>query len=149
MMEPLRLPATLESLKSIREYVGLVASAADLSQAQSYGLALAVDEIATNIITHGYMESGRTGDILIHADITDGGVELTLEDTGIPFNPLLREKPDDLDAPLADRDIGGLGLFLAQKNVDEFRYNYLNGRNHNIFVIHAKNFDNLAAIQRD
>lgn len=96
---------------------------------------MAVDEIATNIITHGYQEAGYTGDLLVTANVTDGAVEITIEDTGVPFNPLLHAKPPELDIPLEERRVGGLGIFLAQQHVDEFRYNYVDGRNHNIFVV--------------
>ena len=41
----------------------------------------------------------------------------------------------NLEAPLEERDVGGLGIFLARKNVDEFRYTYTDGRNRNTFVI--------------
>lgn len=140
-MEALRLPATLESLKPIRDYVGLVASTAGISKTRAYGLALAVDEIATNIITHGYEEAGRTGDIIIHARVTEGAVEITLEDTGVPFDPWSHAKPEGLDTPLEERGMGGLGIFLARKNVDDFRYNYVNGHNHNIFVIRTADED--------
>jgi serine/threonine-protein kinase RsbW len=142
-MESLRLRATLDSLQALRDYVRSAASTAGLSQSRTYALTLAVDEIATNIITHGYNEAGRTGDICIRADITDGMVEITLEDAGVPFNPLSRAEPDDLDTPLAARDVGGLGIFLAQKNVDEFRYAYVEGRNHNIFVMRPEQPDSL------
>ncbi len=134
-MESLTLSATLESLKAIREYIGLAASTAGLSKARSYGLALAVDEVATNIIVHGYQEAGLTGDIILHAKASDGAVEITIEDTGVAFDPLTHLEPDDLDTPLDERDVGGLGIFLALKNVDELRYKYVDGHNHNIFVI--------------
>jgi|SRR3954468_5584005 len=137
-MESLTLPATLESLKAIREYVGLASSTAGLSKDRSYGLALAVDEIATNIITHGYQEAGLAGDIVMQADISDGTVEITIKDNGMAFNPLTHIEPDDLETPLDERSVGGLGIFLAQKNVDELRYGYVDGQNINIFVIRPK-----------
>jgi serine/threonine-protein kinase RsbW len=137
-MESLRIPASLDSLKRIRDFVKEAAAAAGLGQHHTYKLTLAIDEIATNIITHGYYEAGRTGDILVHANLGEGEVEITLEDTGIPFNPLTHADPANLDAPLAERDIGGLGVFLAQQNVDEFRYAFENGRNHNIFVMRSQ-----------
>ena len=136
-MESLSVPGSLESLKAIRDFIGKVAYAAGLSQARTYGLALAVDEVATNIVTHGYEEAGLVGDVRVLARVSKGTVEITLQDTGIAFDPLSRPAPGDLDTPLAERNMGGLGIFLAQKNVDEFRYEYVDGRNHNIFVIHA------------
>jgi anti-sigma regulatory factor (Ser/Thr protein kinase) len=48
---------------------------------------------------------------------------------------LNRPEPDDLDAPLENRVIGGLGVYLAIRNVDNFMYRHEDGRNHNIFVV--------------
>jgi serine/threonine-protein kinase RsbW len=138
MMESLTVPATLDSLQTIRDFVKAVASKGGLSQARSYGLILAVDEIATNIAMHGYEEAGRTGDIVILANLTTDTVEIIVEDSGAAFNPLLRAVPQNLDAPLEERSVGGLGIFLARKNVDEFRYHYADGRNHNTFVMQVE-----------
>lgn len=135
MVESLTVPATLDSLQTIREFVKSTASKAGLSQARAYGLALAVDEIATNIATHGYEEAGVIGDIVIHANVTSAAIEIIVEDAGTPFNPLLLAEPQNLQAPLEERGEGGLGIFLARKNVDTFRYHYADGRNHNSFVI--------------
>jgi serine/threonine-protein kinase RsbW len=148
-METLRLPATLESLKPIRDYVTLVANTAGIGKTRAYGLALAVDEIATNIITHGYEEAGRTGDIIIHAQVTEGVVEITMEDAGVPFDPWTHANPESLNAPLEDRGMGGLGIFLAQKNVDEFRYDYVNGHNRNTFVIRMADTNSPSARVRE
>jgi serine/threonine-protein kinase RsbW len=148
-METLRLPATLESLKPIRDYVTLAANTAGLGKTRAYGLALAVDEIATNIITHGYEEAGRTGDIIIHAQVTKGMVEITMEDTGIPFDPWSHANPESLNVPLEERGMGGLGIFLAQKNVDEFRYDYVDGHNHNTFVIRMADADSPSVSARE
>ena len=62
-------------------------------------------------------------------------LEVVLEDSSPAFDPFSRESPDDLDSPLEERDVGGLGIFLAGANVDEFRYEHVAGRNRNIFVM--------------
>lgn len=134
-MEPLRLPGELQSLKPIRDYVNSAAAAAGLDKKSTYRLSLAVDEIATNIITHGYDEAGLAGDILMHAKVTDDHIEIIIEDVGMPYNPLMHKDPDNLDAQLEERGIGGLGVYMALKSVDEFRYEYADGSNRNIFVM--------------
>jgi anti-sigma regulatory factor (Ser/Thr protein kinase) len=134
-MESLRLPGDLDSLATIREYVNSAAAQAGLDKRRAYRLSLAVDEIATNIIVHGYDEAGLAGDILMHAKVTDELLEIVIEDVGMPYNPLLHKDPEDLDAQLEDRDIGGLGIYLALKSVDEFRYEYTDGSNRNVFVM--------------
>lgn len=134
-MESLRLPGELASLKPIRDYVNAASAKAGLDQRRAYRLSLAVDEIATNIIVHGYDEAGMAGDILMHARISEGMVEIIIEDVGRPYNPLLHKEPENLDTHIAERDIGGLGIYMALKSVDEFRYEYADGSNRNIFVM--------------
>jgi anti-sigma regulatory factor (Ser/Thr protein kinase) len=137
-MESLTVPGKLEFLKAIRQYVLASASEFGLDERRAYRLSLAVDEIATNIITYGYGKSDSTGTIEIQAIETDNGLEIVLEDSTPPFDPHSKDQPKDLAAPSEARDIGGLGIFLARENVDEFRYEYVNGRNRNVFVVNNK-----------
>jgi anti-sigma regulatory factor (Ser/Thr protein kinase) len=69
--------------------------------------------------------------------VTDSSLTIVLEDSGIPFDPLSQELPGEekLMLPLEERDIGGLGIFLVLKGVDAFGYEYMNGRNRNIFTM--------------
>ena len=134
-MEPLTLPGTFDSLKPIRDYVTVAASAAGLGQKETYRLCLAVDEIATNIVTHGYNKVGIAGDILVQARVDEENLTITLEDTAAPFDPRGKGRPDQIDAPPEERPIGGLGVFLAMGGVDEFQYEYVHKQNRNIFVM--------------
>lgn len=134
-MEPIILPGTLDSLSEIGAYVLEAASQARLEKKIAYRLRLAVDEIATNAVVHGYDRIGKDGDLVVSADVSDGILTIILEDTGPAYDPLKTPSPDDLDQPLDDRDIGGLGVFLAIQGVDEFRYEWANGTNRNIFTM--------------
>ena len=139
-MEPKSFSGTLDSLGSIRHYVTSAAQSARLDKKATYGLCLAVDEIATNIIVHGYDEAGRSGVLDLRAEITSGNLIVTIEDDGIPFDPRQSHLPDaeDLGKPLEDRPIGGLGVFLAFEGVDEFRYERSGERNRNVFLVHVE-----------
>jgi len=134
-VEARTLAGTLESLDALRDYVRQAASEAGLDAKSTYRLVLAVDEVATNVITHGYQEADLKGDITIRAQITDDNLTVTLEDQGEPFDPRGRADPTDLDAPLEDRAIGGLGIYLTVQGVDHFDYAWVDGHNHNIFVV--------------
>ncbi len=135
-MEPLTVPGTLDALASIRQYVHQAAEAAGLPHTATYPLCLAVDEIATNIAVHGYEETGQEGTITVRARIDEQTLTIVLEDTSPPFDPFTLREPDALDLPLDQRPMGGLGVWLALKNVDDFRYEYVNQHNRNIFVMH-------------
>lgn len=134
-MEPLTVAGSLDSLSAIRDYVDRAAAAAGLDRRANYRLRLAVDEIATNIVNYGYERANRCGDILVRATVDDVWLSVALEDSGIPYDPTTAAPPPDLDDPLEDRRIGGLGIFLTQIGVDDFRYEYRDGRNVNVFAM--------------
>ena len=136
-MEALRVPASLESLGAIGEFVMKAAARAGVDKRAAYRLRLAVDEIATNVVVHGRPgEHGGPDDVVVEAAIDDAGLTVTLEDAGPEFNPIERETPGHLEQPIHERPIGGLGVFLAVRGVDQFRYERVGGWNRNIFVVH-------------
>jgi serine/threonine-protein kinase RsbW len=112
-MEPLTVPGKLDSLSAIAKYVMNAATTAGLDKKAAYRLRLAVDEIVTNIIVHGYEEAGLEGDVYIKAELDDKQLSICLEDTGVKFDPASKEDPGDLHQPLEGRSIGGLGVYLA------------------------------------
>ena len=138
MGEALRVVGVLESLGAIAQYVKTAAAAAHLEPAQAYNLRLAVDEIATNIITHGYQDAGLSGEILVWDTCTPKSLIIHLEDYGQAYNPHQGQAevtPELCQQPLEQRPLGGLGVYLAMRSVDQFRYGRLGDRNHTEFVI--------------
>jgi anti-sigma regulatory factor (Ser/Thr protein kinase) len=117
-------PGTLDSLEPIREFVAKSAAAAGLDRSTVYKLCLAVDEIATNIVTHGYEEAGLTGDISVRTDALDGSFQVDLKDNGRSYDPGTHEQQTgtDPDLPLDERRMGGLGILLARDSVDDLQY---------------------------
>jgi anti-sigma regulatory factor (Ser/Thr protein kinase) len=130
-------PAELGSLSGIRAYVQSAAAAAGLDGKATYNLQLAVDEIATNVIAHGYQEAGLQGELSVEAESAAEALTVTLRDRGAPFDPRTRELPDeeDLAKPLEERREGGLGIFLAFAGVDRFDYRRDDDTNVNTFVV--------------
>lgn len=123
-MKQLRLRGTLDALKEIAGYVKAAAESAGLDSKKSYRLRLAVDEVAANIVIHGYQEAGLYGDLTVIALVTGNSVTITLEDSGLAFDPGTIPMPDEesLCLPVEERAIGGLGIFLVLKGVDSFSY---------------------------
>ena len=135
-MQPLTLPGTLDSLGEIRKYVTSAATAAGLDKRATYRLNLAVDEITTNVITHGYEEAGFEGVLDIYASIDETSLAISVEDTGATYNPFGGEIDLDLDLPLEERQIGGLGVYLTIQSVDKFLYERVDdNRNRHTFVM--------------
>jgi len=134
-MKSSAVPATLDSLGAVAEFVMAAAAAAGLDKRASYRLRLAVDEIATNIIVHGYVEAGLQGALELCADSDERTLTLSIEDTGVAFDPRQAAVPET-DLPLEQRPIGGLGVYLAMRSVDEFLYERVGDRNRTIFKLH-------------
>ncbi len=136
-MERLSVSGTIDSLQKIVSYVVEAAKSAGLDKKSTYKLRLAVDEIATNIITHGYEEANLSGNIDIFADINDSTLTLSLEDTGARYDPheQISVKEEDLNKPLEERSMGGLGVYLAIQGVDKYFYERVGKLNRNIFVV--------------
>ena len=132
------LPATVNVLGDVRQFIKDAASQAGLDRKSTYNLQLALDEIVTNVILYGYEASGLTGNVVLKSDITEKSLVITLEDTGIAYDPRTREMPDedDLSKDLEDRPIGGLGIYLAINGVDEFNYERAGNRNINTFTVY-------------
>lgn len=112
----LRLPAQHDNLRIISHFVHGIAHKLSLSERTLFDLELAVEEAATNIITHAYPNEPK-GDILLRAEQTGNLVQLTLTDWGIPLNPA-DVKPFDISAPVETRIRGGMGLHFIHRLMD-------------------------------
>lgn len=134
-MEYLTLPGTLDSLEAIAEFATQAAAAAGLDEETSYHLRLAVDEIATNIIAHGYAARGTQGELELWVGIEEKTLTIYIEDTGPPYNPSQYQRPDDLALPLDQRRVGGLGVYLAMRSVDKFLYERVGNRNRHTLIM--------------
>ena len=136
-MQTRSLPAVLESLAEIRRFVKEAAGRAGIEDSRSYQLQLAVDEIATNIILHGYKDAGEGAVISIGAETTSDALVITLIDQSPPFDPRTMQMPEaqDLAKPLEGRKVGGLGIYLAFQGVDRFQYRHEDGSNVSVFEV--------------
>ena len=87
---------------------------------------LAVEEAITNVIVHGYKESG--GEVVITCHVNSDRMEVEIADSASRFDPLSMPVPD-LDGSIEERRIGGLGVFLIRQVMDGVSYRYENGKN--------------------
>ena len=119
-MQSARFSAKFEFLDEIREFVGEVARKGGFSDKDVYNIQLATDEAASNMIEHSY-ENIPDGVIDLSCGMEGEQIRITLVDYGEPFDPSAIPMPD-LKADLSDRKIGGLGIFLMRKLMDEVHY---------------------------
>jgi serine/threonine-protein kinase RsbW len=115
-----KFPAKFENLDDVREYVGRRARAAGFSDKTVYAVQLAADEAASNIIEHAY--AGRRDQFFsLKCDCKNNQLIMTFVDQGQPFDFSKVDVPD-VTADLSKRKIGGLGIFLMHKLMDEVSY---------------------------
>ncbi|MFN2136577.1 MAG: ATP-binding protein [Candidatus Promineifilaceae bacterium] len=134
-MESVCLPGTLEALPDVGAFVARAAQKAGLDNHAAYKLRLAVDEIATNSVVHGYDRAGQEGDLSLTAELTADRVIVILRESSPPYDPRQTPPPEDLDQPPDRRPAGGLGVYLALQGVDAFDYAYRKGQNCHTFVM--------------
>jgi serine/threonine-protein kinase RsbW len=113
-------PANFDQLDSIREFVGDAAKKAGMNAKEIYAVQLAVDEAASNVIEHAY-EGLPAGNVDLNCTIQTDELIISVSDHGAKFNPLLAPAPN-IDATLEERSVGGLGVFLIRKIMDDVRY---------------------------
>jgi serine/threonine-protein kinase RsbW len=132
-MQTVQFAAKFEFLDEIREFVGDVARKNGFTDKEVYNIQLATDEAASNIIEHAY-EGVTNGLLEISCGVRNKVITIILVDHGESFDPSDVPAPD-LKADLSDRKIGGLGLFLMRKLMDEVRYDAEPRKNRNTLTM--------------
>ena len=117
-MNSIRLKPELEELYSLNEFI--------LNELPEENLQvnLIVEEIFVNIVSYS-----KTDFITVNVEYEKPTLILEFVDTGIQFNPLLKEDPE-VPTTIDDAQIGGLGILLTKEMADELYYHYTNGENH-------------------
>ncbi|MEY4685815.1 MAG: hypothetical protein RLZ25_2274 [Pseudomonadota bacterium] len=95
--------------------------------ALSFQVDLVLEELVQNVIAYGYPD-GRSGEVVVSIDCFETQLRLRVEDNGDAFDPLGLPVPD-VEASIADRKIGGLGIHFARTLTDEQTYCRIDGRN--------------------
>lgn len=119
------LEATVDNLAKANAFLESVFEEAGVPLKVQLKVNVAFEELYVNVCHYAYTDKG---DIDITCAATDDLIRITLVDSGMPFNPLKKEDPNT-KAPIEERKIGGLGIFMVKKSMDEFLYEYLNGKN--------------------
>ena len=119
-MSKLVFDANFQYLDEIREFVGEAARQLGFSEKDIYSIQLAADEASSNIIEHAY--SGiENGKLEIDCIIDHGDLKIVMRDWGRSFNPESVPEPN-IKADLSERKIGGLGMYLMRKLMDDVSY---------------------------
>lgn len=110
----------LNELERVTDEALAFAERFDISAAVDYSVRLSIEEIATNILKYAYKDTAQHK-IRLRLEMEPEQVHLLLEDDGQPFDPLAASEPD-IDLPLEERLIGGLGIHLIRKFASKMHY---------------------------
>lgn len=132
-MQTVQFAAKFDYLDDIRNFVGEVARKGGFNDKDIYNIQLATDEAASNIIEHAY-EGISDGLLEISCGMQGASIKIVLVDHGESFDPSIVPAPD-LKADLSERKIGGLGLFLMRKLMDEVQYEAQPKKNRNVLTL--------------
>ena len=127
-MKEIRVPADVLQMETVNGFIASLLDDLECSPKSRMQIDLAVEEIFVNIASYAYAPG--TGDAVVRCEILDdpAAVEIEFEDTGTPYNPLEKEDPD-VTLSAEERSIGGLGVFLVKKLMNDVRYEYRDGAN--------------------
>ena len=127
-MKELKTEAIKENLPEVTAFIDEQLEAVDCPIKLQMKIDIAVEEIFVNIANYAYPDG--TGTAVIRVEFTDDPltVELTFIDSGIPYDPLAKPDPD-ISLSANERQIGGLGIFMVKKSMDDMKYQYLDGQN--------------------
>ena len=131
----LNMEAQLDEIERIRVAVSILSKAEQWPPELLYQIELVLEEIGTNIIKYGQDGEKETE---IQITLTSDSKSLTMEifDTGKAFDPFADAPPPDLESDVPDRPIGGLGVYLVRKLMDEATYRREDGMNKVTLVKH-------------
>lgn len=127
-MKELTLPATIENIETVIDFVnGQLEEIKCPLKAQTQ-IDIAIDELFGNIAHYAY--NPETGPATVRVEVTEDpiAVVITFIDRGVPYDPLKKEDPD-ITLSAEERAIGGLGIFMVKKTMDEISYEYKDGKN--------------------
>ncbi len=127
-MKKITVPAKTDELERVLDFVNETLEGTDCSMRIQTQIDIAVEEIFVNIANYAYNPEIGKAEIVVEITEKPVTVAITFEDSGVPYNPLEKQDPD-ITLNAEERDIGGLGIFMAKKSMDDIEYTYRDGKN--------------------
>jgi len=127
-MKELNVAATIENVTPVTDFVDEQLEALDCPMKAMVQINVAIDEIFSNIARYAY--NPEIGNATVRVEVFEEPLKvvITFVDNGIPYDPLKKEDPD-VTMTAEERDIGGLGIFMVKKTMDDILYEYKDGQN--------------------
>lgn len=125
-MEKIILDAAVENIETATRFVeGELQKYNSLNIGQ---IAVAIDELFGNIAKYAYKDGAGKVEVQVEVTGETPVAAVTFIDSGIPYNPLKKADPD-ITLSAKERSIGGLGIYIVKKTMDEILYDYRDGKN--------------------
>ena len=127
-MKELTIAATVENIEAVTAFVDEQLEALDCPMKAQMQIDIAIDELFSNIAHYAY--NPDVGEATVRVEVMEEplSVIVTFIDGGVPYDPLAAADPDTSLSAEA-RTIGGLGIFMVKKSMDEITYRYESGKN--------------------
>ncbi len=121
------VPARAESLDEVIEFISAQTEEGGFAPKRTFEIQLAVEEAFVNISNYAYPDQDGDVEIACETD-SNGALAITMTDSGMAFDLLSASAPS-LDEDVSEREIGGLGIFLIKKVMDQVTYQRVDGKN--------------------
>ena len=134
-MKELTVEAKTTNIEAVTDFVNEQLEALDCPMKAQMQIDIAIDELFGNIAHYAY--NPEIGQATVRVEVVEDplSVVITFIDNGVPYDPLAKADPDTT-LSAEERDIGGLGIYMVKKSMDEIAYEYKDG--HNILSIKKK-----------
>ena len=127
-LKSITVEAKIQNVDKVTEFVNTILEEHGCPLKIQMQLDVAIDEIFGNIAYYAYGDVCGDSTIQIEMEQDSRTVKLTFIDHGVPYNPLENKDPD-ITLDIEEREIGGLGIFLVKKTMDEVSYEYAERQN--------------------
>ncbi len=124
----LEIEASAENLSEVQGFVEERLASTDCPMKAQMQIGVAVEEIFINIASYAYAPDKGKAKVRVEVSGDPVTVSITFVDHGIPYDPVAKADPD-VSLSAADRDVGGLGIFMTKKIMDDVAYEYKDGQN--------------------
>ena len=127
-MKELTVAATVENIETVTDFVNEQLETLDCPMKAQMQIDIAIDELFGNIAHYAY--NPEIGKATVRVEVIEDplAVTVTFIDNGVPYDPLAKADPDTT-LRAEEREIGGLGIYMVKKSMDEIAYEYKDGQN--------------------
>lgn len=127
-MKELNIPATVENINTVTAFVDEQLESIECPMKIQMQIDIAIDELFGNIAHYAYNPDVGPATVRVEVQEAPLAVIITFIDNGVPYDPLAKKDPD-ITLSADEREIGGLGIYMVKKTMDDITYEYKNGQN--------------------